>query len=257
MKKIYRTFLFLFISTNILSQDNIVDKISNNLTLDGNLEYANKKLIEAEAFYRTAISKDSMNNIASYNMANSFYESGLKAEAINEYKSSILKSRNKQDLHKSYHNLGDVYMQNEDYQNAVNSFKKALLNNPSDDETRYNYALAKELLKNDKNKKDKDKKEDKKKDDKKDDKKKDDKKKDDKKKDDKKKDDKKKDDKKKDDKKKDDKKNKKENKPKPNQISPEQLKNLLKAMNNEEKKVQDKVNKNKIKGIPVKNKKDW
>ena len=37
----------------------------------------------------------------------------------------------------------------------------------------------------------------------------------------------------------------------------EQLKNLLKAMNNEEKKVQDKVNKNKIKGIPVKNKKDW
>ena len=257
MKKIHRTFLFLFISTNILSQDNIVDKISNNLTLDGNLEYANKKLIEAEAFYRTAISKDSMNNIASYNMANSFYESGLKAEAINEYKSSILKSRNKQDLHKSYHNLGDVYMQNKDYQNAVNSFKKALLNNPSDDETRYNYALAKELLKNDKNKKDKDKKEDKKKDYKKDDKKKDDKKKDDKKKDDKKKDDKKKDDKKKDDKKKDDKKNKKENKPKPNQISPEQLKNLLKAMNNEEKKVQDKVNKNKIKGIPVKNKTDW
>ena len=152
MKKIYRTFLFLFISTNILSQENIVDKISNNLTLDGNLEYANKKLIEAEAFYRTAISKDSMNNIASYNMANSFYESGLKAEAINEYKSSILKSRNKQDLHKSYHNLGDVYMQNKDYQNAVNSFKKALLNNPSDDETRYNYALAKELLKNDKKK---------------------------------------------------------------------------------------------------------
>jgi len=28
-------------------------------------------------------------------------------------------------------------------------------------------------------------------------------------------------------------------------------------MNNEEKKVQDKVNKNKIKGTPVKNKKDW
>ena len=47
-------------------------------------------------------------NVASYNMANSFYESGLKAEAINEYKSSILKSKNKQDLHRSYHNLGDV-----------------------------------------------------------------------------------------------------------------------------------------------------
>ena len=131
-------------------------------------------------------------------------------------------------------------MQNEDYQNAVNSFKKALLNNPTDDETRYNYALAKELLKNEqKDNKDKDKKEDK------------DKKKDKDKKEDK---DKKKDkDKKNDKKKKDD---KKEN-PKPNKISPEQLKNLLKAMDNQEKKVQQKINKNKIKGSPVKNKKDW
>jgi len=50
---------------------------------------------------------------------------------------------------------------------------------------------------------------------------------------------------------------KKQNKPQRNKISPEQLKNLLKAMNNEEKKVQEKVNKNKVKGIPVKNKKDW
>ncbi len=58
-------------------------------------------------------------------------------------------------------------MQNEDYQNAVNSFKNALLNNPSDDETRYNYVLAKELLKNQQ----KDNKKDDKKDDKKNDKK--------------------------------------------------------------------------------------
>ena len=48
-----------------------------------------------------------------------------------------------------------------------------------------------------------------------------------------------------------------EKKPQPNKISPEQLKNLLKAMDNEEKKVQKKINKNKIKGTPVKNKKDW
>ena len=211
MKKIYKTFVFLLISTNILAQNNTLDKASNNLTLDGNLEFVEENLIDAEVFYRAAISKDSMNNIASYNMANSFYRSGLNMEALNEYKSAIKKSKNKMDLHKSFHNLGDVYMQNKDYQNAVNAFKNALLNNPYDDETRYNYALARELLKNKDNKKDK----------------------------------------------KDDKKDEKKNKPKPNQISPEQLKNLLKAMNNEEKKVQDKVNKNKVKGVPVKNKKDW
>ena len=176
-----------------------------------------------------------MNNVAVYNMGNSFYRSGLNKEALNQYKLSIKNAKNKHDLYKSYHNLGDVYMQNKDYQNAVNSFKKALINNPEDDETRYNYALAKELLKNEQKNKKNDKK-----DDKKDDKKSD-----------------KKDDKKGD--KKDDNKNdkKKDNKPKPNQISPEQLKNLLKAMNNEEKKAQDKINKNKVKGTPKKTKKDW
>jgi tetratricopeptide (TPR) repeat protein len=261
MKKNYKTLIILFSAINVFAQNNVIDKTSNNLTLDGNVEFIDKNLIQAESFYRKAISKDSLNNIASYNMANSFYKSGFNKEAINEYKSSIVKAKSKEDLHKSFHNLGDAFMKNKDYQNAVNAFKKALLNKPSDDETRYNYALAKELLKNEqKNKKKDDKNKDKNKDDKKKDDKNKDKNKDDKNKD-KNKDDKKKDEKKEDkngDKKKEEKNDEtKENKPKPNQISPEQLKNLLKAMNNEEKKVQEKVNKNKIKGKPVKNKKDW
>lgn len=240
MNRIAIIFLLFFIKVS--SQETTINKESNNLTLDGNIEFADKNLIEAETLYRKSISKDSLNIKASYNLGNSFYRNELKQEAINQYKSSIKKAKSKQTIHKSFHNLGNIYMQNEDYQNAVNSFKNALLNNPSDDETRYNYVLAKELLKNQQK--------DNKKDDKKDDKKND-------KKDDKK-DDKKKDDKK-DDKKnnKGDNKNDKKEKPQPNKISPEQLKNLLKAMDNEEKKVQKKINKNKIKGTPVKNKKDW
>ena len=238
------------------AQEIAIDKESNNLTLDGNIEFAENNLVEAESLYRKSISKDSLNLKAVYNMGNSFYKNELKDEAINQYRSSIKKTTDKDLLHKSFHNLGNVFMQNEDYQNAVDSFKKALLNKPSDDETRYNYVLAKELLKNQQknNKKDdKDKKNDK---DKKEDKKNDKDKKEDKKNDKNKKDDKKEEEKKDDksDKKND---NKENNNPKPNKISPEQLKNLLKAMDNEEKKVQNKVNKNKVKGSPIKNKKDW
>jgi len=230
MRKIsYIVLLFFCIKIN--SQSTTIDKESNNLTLDGNIEFSEKNLIEAEALYRKSISKDSTNIAASYNLANSFYNKELNQEALNQYRSSIKKAKDKTTLHKSFHNLGNLFMKNKDYQNAVNSFKNALLNNPKDDETRYNYVLAKELLKNQQknNKKDdKDKKNDKK------------------------------EDKKNDNNKKDNKDNKNEkNKPKPNKISPEQLKNLLKAMDNEEKKVQKKVNKNKVKGVPVKNKKDW
>ena len=242
------------------AQEIAIDKESNNLTLDGNIEYAENNLVEAESLYRKSISKDSLNLKAVYNMGNSFYKNELKDEAINQYRSSIKKTTDKDLLHKSFHNLGNVFMQNEDYQNAVDSFKKALLNKPSDDETRYNYVLAKELLKNqqknnkkdDKDKKnDKDKKEDK---EKKNDK---DKKEDKEKKNDKNKKDDKKEEEKKDNKSEKKNDNKENNNPKPNKISPEQLKNLLKAMDNEEKKVQNKVNKNKVKGSPIKNKKDW
>ena len=136
MKTVIRLTL-IFFSCFLFSQEKELDKTSNNLTVDGNVEFLNKKLIDAESNYRQAISKDSSNIIASYNMANSFYKSGFDDEALNQYKESIQISKNKSQLHKAFHNLGDVYMKKEDYQNAVEAFKNALLNNPSDDETRY------------------------------------------------------------------------------------------------------------------------
>ena len=43
----------------------------------------------------------------------------------------------------------------------------------------------------------------------------------------------------------------------PAQLSPQQVQNLLEAMSNEEKKVQDKVNAKKAKAVGAKSKKDW
>ena len=246
MKKV-NLIVLLSCFVSLSAQQTKINKESNNLTLDGNIEYVEDNLIEAEALYRKSISKDSMNLAAKYNLGNSFYSNKLNEEALNQYRLSIKNSNDKSTLHKSYHNLGNLYMQSEDYQNAMDSFKNALLNNPEDDETRYNYVLAKELLKNqDNNKKDdKDNKNDKDKKDNKENKKGEDK------------EDKKEKDKQKNNRNNDADKSDKNKKPRQNKISPNQLENLLKAMDNEEKNVLKKVNKNKMKGKPVKNKKDW
>ena len=45
--------------------------------------------------------------------------------------------------------------------------------------------------------------------------------------------------------------------PRPNQLSPQQIENLLEAMQNEEKKVQEKMEAKKIKGAKRKTEKDW
>lgn len=246
MKKV-NLIVLLSCFVSLSAQQTKINKESNNLTLDGNIEYVEDNLIEAEALYRKSISKDSMNLAAKYNLGNSFYSNKLNEEALNQYRLSIKNSNDKSTLHKSYHNLGNLYMQSEDYQNAMDSFKNALLNNPEDDETRYNYVLAKELLKNqDNNKKDdKDNKNDKDKKDNKENKKGEDKEK------------KKEKDKQKNNRNNDADNRDKNKKPRQNKISPNQLENLLKAMDNEEKNVLKKVNKNKMKGKPIKNKKDW
>ena len=275
-------FVLLTVSVSFAQnkEEEAFKKDSKNYTYEANNAVKDSSFANAEAEYRKAISRDGENVAAKYNLGNVYYTNESYEEAFNRYKQASEVATTKAEKHKAFHNMGNVFMNNKEYEKAVAAYKKALRNNPSDDETRYNFALAKDLLKknppkeDDKDKKDKDKKEEQKEQDKKDQDKKDqkdknedkgDKEKDDGGKDDKNKDgegDKEKEKKKKDNKdgqgkadQKDDK--KKQQQPKPNQLSPQQVKSLLKAMNNAEKKTQDKLNEKKAKGVKVKAEKDW
>ncbi|MBP6758372.1 MAG: tetratricopeptide repeat protein [Flavobacterium sp.] len=220
-----------------------------------NEEYSGKKFVEAEANYRISNSKFSKRTVAPYNLGNAIYRQNQMAEAKFAYAKAIKNIKSRPQKHKVYHNLGNVFMKEKNYTNAVEAYKNALRNKPSDEETRYNYALAKKKLKENPPKDDKNK--DKNKD-----------KKDDKKDGEKEKKDNKSDKDKEDDKGKDkpaDKGDKKDEKPQdegkpkpmPGGISKQRLENLLEAVNNEEKKIQDKVNAQKVKGKPMQTEKDW
>lgn len=47
------------------------------------------------------------------------------------------------------HNLGNAYVQQKNYEKAIEAYKESLRNNPNDEQTRYNLALAKQKNKND------------------------------------------------------------------------------------------------------------
>ncbi|PIF00751.1 MAG: hypothetical protein CR994_04975 [Maribacter sp.] len=250
---------------------------SANLTWKANKDLSEGDFIAAEAGYRKAISKSGENTVAPYNLGNAYYNKESYAEAFGRFKQAGDKAMTKENKHKAYHNMGNVFMKQKEYRKAVEAYKEALRNNPKDEETRYNLALAKELLKkqqdeqdkNDENKDNQDQK------DQKDQKDKDQKNDGDNKKEDQK--DKGDSDKKdkddegdKGDEKKEDKKNGEQEKPeqgdkpqgqqqqpRPNQLSKQQIQNLLEAMQNEENKVQEKIDAKKVKGVKVKNEKDW
>ena len=154
-------------------------------------------------------------------------------------------------------------MKNKQCKEAVEAYKNALRNDPTDEESRYNLVIAKECAEQQKDDEDKNKDKDKKDDDKDEDQKDKDKKdqdKGDQDQDKKEGDDEKDKGKPKDeeqDKGKEGDNNKEQQQPQPGQLSPQQIKNLLEAMNNQEQKTQEKINAEKQKGVKVRTDKDW
>lgn len=230
---------------------------------NGNQSFKEKKYADAEADFRVTESKKSPKKAtAGYNLGNSVYRQNQQGEAQIRYIQALEHAKTKEEKYRIYHNLGNTFMLEKKYDLAADAYKNALRNNPNDEETRYNYALAKRKNKdnpppkdnkkdnkggggqdNKPQPKDKDGKNDKGND--------------------------KKDSDKNDQNNKDkqgvnqqskgdgEKKEDKNENPKPSGADKQRIDNILDAVNNAEKKVQDKVNAKKVKARPVSNEKDW
>ena len=229
----------------------------------GALAIENNEFITGEVAYRKAIAIEENKATGSYNLGNAYYKNSKNEEALSRFVDAAKVATTKPQAHQAFHNLGNALMNQKEYSGAVEAYKNALRNNPSDDQSRYNLALAKDLLEKnppqegeDDQDKDQDNQDKKDQQDKKDDQEKDPK-----------------DNQDPEDKKGDEQEDKKEpqepkdpkdeqakqqqQQPADGQLSPQQVKNLLESMNNQEKKVQDKINAKKQKGVKIKSEKDW
>lgn len=112
-----------------------------------NEEYAQKKFVEAEANYRISNSKFPKRTVAPFNLGNAIYKQNQIAEAKLAYAKALENLKSRPQKHKAYHNLGNVFMKEKNYSAAVEAYKNALRNDPTDEESRYNFALAKQMLK--------------------------------------------------------------------------------------------------------------
>lgn len=277
--KRYSLVILLLATSFSFSQDFEKEKLeaqkkAKNLVFEANALLQKEDFTTAEMEYRKAISEQENNVAGAYNLAYSYYKKGSFGEALFRTQEAAKNATTKDEKYRAFHNMGNILMQNKKCKEAAEAFKNALRNNPTDEETRYNFVLAKECAeeqkkdgggeddKEDENKdkeKDKDKDKEKNKDENQDEK---DKKEDEGDKDKKKGEDeedengKPKEDKK-DEGKGDKEKNNQKPKPQPGKMSPQQIKNILEAMNNQEQKVQEKINAKKQKGAKVKTEKDW
>lgn len=121
----------------------------NRLMLDtlGGSDYSEKAIVQ----YKKALDMDSTFSISRYNLGNALIRQSKPQEAMTEYLAAAKYETDKNRLSDIYHNMGVLLQSSKKYAEAVECYKESLRNNPSNDETRYNYVLAKWHLKNQQN----------------------------------------------------------------------------------------------------------
>ena len=135
-------FFLLIAATTVDAQ-----KAERDLIRKGNRMYNDSVYENAEVNYRKALEINPKSTVAMYNLVNTLMQQNKLQEAIEQFAGAAKVEKEKPNLAQIYHNMGVIFQSQKDYAKAIEAYKESLRNNPKDDETRYNLALAQKLLK--------------------------------------------------------------------------------------------------------------
>lgn len=193
----------------------------------GNRAYIENRFDEAENEYREALKNSENNATANYNLGNTLYRKDNTEEAAKAYDDVIAHTENNSLKQQAFYNKGVALQKAKKLPESIIAYKNALIINPDDEDARQNLQRAMQEQKQ-QEKKDQENKRDKK-DNKQD---------------------------KQDQKKKQDQEKDQEPKPQPSKLTQKQAEEKLKSLYENEKALQDKLN--KVKGVAPNNpEKDW
>jgi len=224
MRSFYILSIIFFVSLNSFAQSDA------KLIRNGNQLYKKGNFKDAEIAYRKSLEKNKDNNKGQFNLGDAVYKQKNYEEASKIFQDIANKDISKEMKAKAYHNLGNSLLESKKYEESINAYKNALRNVPNDNDTKYNLEYAKKKILQQQQQKQQQQNKDQKKDQKKDEKK--------------------------DDKQDKNKDNDKKQQPQQNKISKEDAARMLDAINNNDKKTQDKVKKVKGAGSSA-IEKDW
>ena len=144
MKKFYILSMFLLVGTvHGLAQN----KTDRDYLRSGNKLYNDSLFIKAEVDYRKALEINPKSTDAMFNLANALLMQQKAQEAMEQYESVSKIEKDKEKLAQIYHNMGVILQSSKQLPQCIEAYKESLRNNPKDDETRYNLALAQKQLK--------------------------------------------------------------------------------------------------------------
>ena len=152
--------LYILVFFSLLAFSSFAQETDRDFIRLGNKYYNEGLMDEAATSYNKALDKKKSFE-AHYTLANVYSLSGQDSTAFEEYKKALDQPcTNVKKKAKAFHNMGNLMYSagclqmrgqdskaSESFKNAVELYKSSLRNNPSDDETRYNLAMAQYMLK--------------------------------------------------------------------------------------------------------------
>ncbi|MBK9283393.1 MAG: tetratricopeptide repeat protein [Sphingobacteriaceae bacterium] len=158
---------FIYIILLFLAGDFLFAQKDAKLIYEGNDYYVSGKTLESTEIYRNALKENPHNAKAHFNLGNSLYKNAFMikgskenfiqggkkvtpdslanlvfGEAAQSFAQVANSVSDKDTLHRTWHNIGNCYLQQKDFKSAVDAYKKSLKFNSKDEETRYNLAYA-------------------------------------------------------------------------------------------------------------------
>lgn len=155
-------FVMILVSLGGFSQ------LERSLLREGNEHFEEEDYENAIQLYQESKAVNGSYDKAAFNLGNAYYRTGNLGEAAKEYEIAAAGAFEKEEKAKAFHNVGNSFLsaaqmlmkappnaadsvQPPDPQKliqaSIEAYKKSLRNNPSDEETRYNLAYAQKLLK--------------------------------------------------------------------------------------------------------------
>ena len=143
LQKIYIISLLLLGGISVHAQQ----KTDRDYLRSGNKLYNDSLFIKAEVDYRKALDINPKSTDAMFILGNALLMQQKVKEAMEQYESVSKVEKDKSKLAEIYHNMGVILQSAKQYPQCIEAYKESLRNNPKDNETRYNLALAQKMLK--------------------------------------------------------------------------------------------------------------
>ncbi|MGM0550237.1 MAG: tetratricopeptide repeat protein [Bacteroidota bacterium] len=119
---------------------------------EGNKAFEKEHFQNAEVAYSKALKEPTLQHDASFNIGDALYKQEKYPEALEQFSSLEDIAKTPEQKASIYHNMGNSLLKQKKYKESIEAYKQALRAVPTDLDTKYNLTYAQKMLKDEQDK---------------------------------------------------------------------------------------------------------